>query len=406
MLNRTLKTIVSLIPFFWAVTLTAQMQEAYIESWTIQDKDFNLRQELARRVIDSANTWLTRDDITLPTARLDDPLQVIVLVSVDPATAKESRQLMKLVMGKIVVDRDFDRFLPRGILDSLVRRNCFWRNQQFRVLNEAWTPQEVVNYDPSRFRPAPYDLAFRAVDDVPPRQLSLFETSYKVGKELRGWIGLGYDDLGFPAASYGKIRAGAGWRNVKFWGEIPLPFGMEHTAFFARGLDATAGVGLSFEGESFGGALTWSDPAEAIGSAPLSGDTTWAFGRSALVHGAIPLGRWPLGDGYLRARLGLTYTQAVQRIHRSEGEVAMGTADDRFKALIRMEYGLANESGMLRRSIGLQLLTELSRNAWVATWREQFTDAIGLQATFFGTFGQREPYRPAFSVALSPVILF
>lgn len=387
-------------------TLGAQTQEAYVESWTIQDKDFNLRQELARRVIDSANTWLTRDDITLPTARLDDPLQVTVLVSVDPTTGKESRQLMRLVMGKIVVDRDFERFLPRGILDSLVRRNCFWRNQQFRVLNEAWTPQEIVNYDPSRFRPDPYDLTFRAVDDLPPRQLSLFEISYRTGKELRFWTGLGYDDLGFPGTSYGKIRAGAGWRNVRFWGEIPLPFGTEHTALFARGLDATAGVGLSFEGESFGGALTWSDPAEAIGNAPLSGDTTWAFGRSALVHGLVPLGRWPLGDGYLRTRLGLTYTQAVQRIHRSEGETVVGITDDRFKALIKMEYGLADDAGLLYRSIGLQLLTELSHNAWLVTWREQFTQAIGLQTILFGTFGKREPYRPSFSVALSPVIVF
>lgn len=389
-----------------AATLVAQPQEAYVESWTIQDKDFDLRQELARRVIDSANTWLTRDDITLPTARLDDPLQVTVLVSVDPATGKEFRQLMKLVMGKIVVDHDFERFLPRSILDSLVRRNCFWRNQQFRVLNEAWTPNEVVKYDPSNFRPDPYHLTFHASDNLPPRQVSLFETSYKAGKELRVWTGVGYNDLGFPAASYGKIRAGAGWRNVQFWGEIPLPFGVEHTAFFARGLDATAGVGLSFEGESFGGGLTWSDPTEAIGSAPLLGDTTWAFGRSALVYGLIPLGRWPLGDGYLRTRLGLTYTQAVQRIHRSEGDPVMGIPDDHFKALIKMEYGLVDDVGMLRRSIGMQLLTELSHNAWLVTWREQFTTAVGLQTTFFGAFGKREPYRPAFSVAFSPVILF
>jgi len=404
---KTIFSIISSILFaLCTATLAAQTQEAYLESWTIQDKDFDLRQELARRVIDSANTWLTRDDITLPTARLDDPLQVTVLVSVDPTTGKESRQLIKLVMGKIVVDRDFDRFLPQGILDSLVRRNCFWRNQQFRVLNEAWTPHDVMNYDPSHFRPDPFTLTFRAVDDLPPRQFSLFETSYKAGKELRFWTGVGYDELGFPAASYGKIRAGAGWRNVRFWGELPLPFGVASSAFFARGLDATAGVGLSFEGEAIGGALSWSDPTEAVGSAPLPGDTTWAFGRSALVHGVVPLGRWPLGDGYLRARLGLTYTQVVQRIHRNEGEPVMGIADDRFKALIRMEYGLADQSGMLRRSIGLQLLTELSHNAWCVTWREQFTTAIGLHATLFGAFGQREPYRPEFSVALSPVILF
>lgn len=405
-LTRGFHTVLLLLLLAPVATLVAQPQEAYVESWTIQDKDFDLRQELARRVIDSANTWRTRDDITLPTARLDDPLQVTVLVSVNPATGKESRQLMKLVMGKIVVDQDFERFLPRAILDSLVRRNCFWRNQQFRVLNEAWTPHDVVNYDPSNFRPDPYDLTFHASDNLPPRQLSLFETTYKTGKELRVWAGVGYDDLGFPAASYGKIRAGAGWRNVRFWGEIPLPFGMAHTALFARGLDATAGVGLSFEGESFGGALTWSDPTEAIGSAPLLGDTTWAFGRSALVYGLIPLGRWPLGDGYLRTRLGLTYTQAVQRIHRSEGEPVMGVADDHFKALIKMEYCLASDSGTLRRSVGLQLLTELSRNAWMLAWHEQFTDAIGLQTIFFGAFGAREPYRPEFSVALSPVIRF
>ena len=48
------------LPMIAALCRTAAAQEVYIASWTVQDPEFNLQQELAVDIIERANEWAQR----------------------------------------------------------------------------------------------------------------------------------------------------------------------------------------------------------------------------------------------------------------------------------------------------------------------------------------------------------
>lgn len=379
-------------------------QEVYRATWTVQDKSW-LRQDLAKRVIEAANDWLTRDNITNPTARLDDQLRITVAVDYLPETRKLHRKLIRLVMGTIVLEEDFENFLANSTIDSLVRPNCYWRDMKCQIVNPALWPYVLEDEDEFGTGRDDYDVAFNALETLPDKRIDINESSIKFGPDLRLWAGLGFEELGLPGLSYGKVRIGAAYQRMKFWGELPAPINTVGSRFFARGFDATVGVGLSFETDAFGGALTWSDPSGSFGTRAINGDTSYVLSRSALFYFPIPIGKSPVGDGYLRLKLGPGYMQTVGRVTRTDVP-AFDLTDDRIKLFARMEYASANSDGTLKRSVATELFSELARHSVILSWNEQLSPRFGVHVTVQGVLGKRDPYLPGFSVMFSPTISF
>src|SRR5207302_9040596 len=87
-----------------------------------------------------ANDWLTRDNPSAPTARLDDPVRVTVIGEVLPRTSIVQTRLAKLVIGTIVIDGQFEQFLDTATISSIIRRDHYWRDESYVVLNEAMAP--------------------------------------------------------------------------------------------------------------------------------------------------------------------------------------------------------------------------------------------------------------------------
>lgn len=382
----------------------AQGQEVYEESWTIS----GLHHPLARTIIAQANDWLTRDNNTAATARLDDPLRVTVVVYYDPTTRLRSAKLVRLVMGTIVIDNGFSDFLSTGTLDSLVRRNYFWHDATLTVINQELWPYAVRNYEPSLDNMDDYTAAFAAADRIPERRLDLFESSATVSPDVRLWAGLGFEELALPGFSYGKARVGIGYRQLKFWGELPSSILPSNTMLLDRRLDGTFGVGISFESDLLGGALTLSDPSEWFGTKAAESDTGYTIGRSALFYFIIPIGRSPVGEGYVRLKLGPGYIQTVRRVEHDKSPGAFGYSDDRFKLMGRLEYASAKLDGSLERSAAAELFTEFTRTSLLFSWNEQFSRTWGLHTSLalHGITGNRDPYLPPVSIMISPTFTF
>jgi len=398
-----LRHIVSLLLLLGCVAV-ARGQEVYEESWTLS----GLHEPLARNIIARANDWLTRDNNTAPTARLDDPLRVTVVVSYDPTTRHRSAKLVRLVMGTLVIDDGFSEFLRSSTLDSLVRRDYFWHDATLTVINEELWPYAARNYEPSIDRNGDYAAAFAAADRTPERKIDLFESSAALSPNLRIWAGLGFDELTLPGFSYGKARVGIGYRRLKLWGELPSSMFPSNTLLLDRRLDGTFGAGISFENDLFGGALTLSDPSGRFGTQALQSDTGYTIGRSALFYFIIPLGKSPIGEGFVRLKLGPGYIQTVRRVEHDDSPGAFGHGDDRFKLMGRFEYASARPDGSLERSATAELFTEFVRTSLLLSWNEQFSRTWGLRASvaLHGITGDRDPYLPPISFMFSPTITF
>ncbi len=373
-------------------------QEVYRASWLIQDRE-RLQQQIARSIIERANDWLTRDDPNAATARLDDPLRVSVTVDYQPASGGLTTRLTELVLGTIVIDHDFGAFLDSTTISSLVRRDHYWRDEKVTVINEALSPLPAGIGDSAVEMIGTASARSFAAAEAPPRyRISLEQTSLRLSPRLSVWAGLGFDELALPGLLYGRLRAGVTYDGFRVWGEVPASFGAAGAPLFARGFDGGFGAGLSFEMESFGGAITWSDPLQDIDTAaPASG---YLLGRSALFYGKLPISDAPVLGGYLRLKIGGAYLQSVRR--GTAGEVAGARLDDHFLPMARVEYASDIESGGLMHSAAIEALG----GNILLSYSQHFSDAFSARVTLsaHGLLGPREPYLPAYSLVISPVI--
>jgi hypothetical protein len=395
--NRSLALFALLILLASAERSTAQ--EVYRASWLIQDRG-RLQQEIARSIIARANDWLTRDNPNAPTARLDDPLRVTVVVEFVPATGGLNSRLARLALGPIVIEQGFDTFLDSATIVSLIRRDQFWRDETVTVANQALapfaTPAEDPSLDPLIGSAA---RAFAAAEAMPRTRIAFDESSLRITPRMHVWAGIGFEEMALPGFIYGRLRAGLSYDAFKVWGEIPAAAGSRENALFAHGLDGSFGAGLSFDLESFGGAVTWSDPLEQSAGEP--GEAGYLLGRTALFYGKIPITDAAIFGGYLRLKLGGGYLQTVAKSAR-ENDRDAPRMTDHFLPMARVEYAADPETAGLMHSGAIEILGD----NLVASYMQQLSGAFGvrLTASAHGLLSPLEPYLPSYSLIISPVI--
>lgn len=381
------------------VTGRATAQEVYRASWLIQDRG-KLQQEVARSIIERANDWLTRDNPNAPTARLDDPLRVTVVVEFIPATGKLNSRLARLVLGTIVIDHGFDNFLDSTTIASLIKRDQYWREESVTVTNEALSPLPAsISDSASELIGTQQARSFAAVEAMPVTRISLEQSSIRITQRLHAWAGLGFEELALPGFVYGRLRAGIVYDAFRIWGEVPAAAGARGTPLFARGYSGGFGAGLSFDMESFGGSITWSDPLQKDDRADTA-NAGYILGRSALFYGKIPL-ESPFFGGYLRLKVGGGYLQTVQRTYWSQGLEGVGLKDQ-FLPMARVEYASDIEAGGLMHAGALELFGD----NLLFTYLQQFSQSFGARVTLsaHGLLGALDPYLPPYSILISPVI--
>jgi hypothetical protein len=337
---------------------------------------------------------LTRDNPNAPIARLDDRVRVTVVKEyAQPAIGTTRSRLAKLVVGTIVIDNGFDQFLDSSLISRVIRRDYFWREETREAMNGLGdAPLDAV--DRSAYR-------FAEVDAAPGTRIALNESFVEINPDIYLFAGLGFEELGFPDATYGRLRVGAQSSGVRAWGEIPAPIGSADMPFFARALGASFGGGLSFSSERFYGAVSFSDPSRSTTNANRAEDSEFFLTKAALASFIIPFGRVSMFDVVARAFVGATYIDVQRNGPFGDRDSSLQPFAQRVRPMLRLELLGLDADASARRRIAL----ELSGTSLSLAWSEQFTPLFGLRvsAQANALFGDRPLYLPSYSIALSPV---
>jgi hypothetical protein len=378
------------------VSTAAGAQVVRQSSWLIQDPQHGLRQEIAERVVASADAWLTRETPDAPIARLDDRVRVTVVDEIDPASGQIRSRLAQLVLGTIVIDSSFNEFLDPGTISALVRRDHLWRDESIVEFTGNGEPERLLTV---RDLAAAYSEP--VATETPRVRVGLDETSFRISDGVRIFESLGYEAIALPGTSYGRVRAGVAYDRLQIWGELPLPIGTSTTPALARTIESAFGAGLAFDAEHFGGAITWSDAGSAVGASANAGDTLFALTRSALFAWTIPLPKLS-GADVLVLRVGGGYEQFVPMLAGS-GPRRELEAIDVPKLFVRGEYAMSVD-GLQRRDAA----AEIFGTSVVLSYHEQFTRLLGLRivGSVHGLIGDRPSYLPAYSVLFTPTLSF
>jgi hypothetical protein len=394
--------LVQIVLLIVAAGSAAQAQEVFRASWKIQDRSRGLEQQFARDIIERANDWLTSDDPNAPTARLDDPLRVTVIGEALPGGGRVRTRLRRLVLGSIAIDTGFTEFLDAVTIASLERRDHYWCDESVVVFNQALSPipgspDEIVA-DTSLLL---FERAF-SPDRTPRIKLGLNESSIVLAEDLYAWGGFGFEEIGLPDFSLGRARIGVAYDGLRIWAELPAPVGSLDNPFLARGYEGAYGVGLSFEEEWFGGAISGANTKEQIGSGASTEGARYFVSKAALAYGIVPIRLALFGDLPLRARLGLGYLEATPVPVPEDGAATtQGSPESGLKAFGRLEFASSADDG----SQAFKGSLELFGSSLVASYQQQISPLLGVRisAATHGVFGGRDPFLPAYSITLSPI---
>lgn len=381
-----------------ALYSSAAAQEVYIASWTIQDLEHSLQQELAVDIIERANEWLTRDNPEAPTARLDDRLRVTVVGEYIPTNGTVRARLQRLNVGGLILDERLQEFLDSTITAKILLRSYFWREESLTVLDSSLSPQ-FYKYERQAARnnaPPTYDKVFGAANAFD-QEKSLNHYAVPVTERGRIWGGIGHQEIGFPGLSYRRLRLGVESGGVRGWFEAPLPFSAG--TLFTGTNQAAAGVGLSFQLERFGGGVTWSDPYAVSGMAE---DTGYVMNASALLYGIIPIDYIAAANGWLRVKLGAGYLQGTQVVKDSTGAAVPGTAQDFPRLFARGEFVSLRKDGTKKWGADLQFFG----TSIAAAYYQSFSTTFGLEISgaVNGITGEHPPFLPEAALWITPVI--
>lgn len=379
-------------------------QEVYRASWTIQDKPRGLRQDLARQIIMKANDWLTRDDPSTPTARLDDILRVTVVGEVVPATGELETHLRRLELGSIVIDTSiagFHEFLDEETIASLIRRDHYWRDESVIVSDPFRSPvSATIDRTAADSSAALFERLFGG-GERPRARIALDESSIRVAPDMYVWGGFGFDEIALPDFSYGRARVGLAYNRLRIWGELPTPLGASDNLFLARGLEGAYGVGISFEERWLGAMVSGAAAPRGLTSSP-GGEQQYFISKAALLYGIIPIHVSFLPDIPLQAKIGLGYLQARELQTEDDGPpVPIGDGLNRLMPMVQLEYAQPTADGNGRRAV-----VELFGQSVRATYAQPITRVLGFRVTgaAHGVFGDRDPFLPRFSV--TPFVTF
>lgn len=388
-----------------ALSATLHAQEVFLASWSIQDLSRGLRQKLAEDIIERANDWLTRENPNAPTARTDALLRVTIVGELSGAGGGVHPRLHRLVLGTIAIDTSFNEFLDPATIASLERRDQYWCDESIVVYNQALSPIAAPPEEDLDSSALEYERTF-AAPRRPRLRLALDESSVRITPDLHLWAGLGYEEIALPGVSFGRVRAGVSYNQLKIWGELPAPIGNKSNAILARGLEGGAGLGVSFEKHGLGrivsgvgGAVSVAGADTVIGTPAAADDEGhYLLSKAALLYGILPIRLDLFGGATMQVKLGLGYTQASVIPTGFDGSTADTGA---FRLLARAEFASLAPEGYHRRIIAAQLFGK----SVMASWQEQLTPSLGFKITgaAHGLFGERAPYLPSYTISFTPI---
>lgn len=219
------------------VPARSEAQDVYVVEWTIQDPESQLLQDVASRTIDAINFWLTRENVAAQTVRLDDPLRITVIGRYQPRSGSIVEEIVRIRAGSILVEDDPHLYLSSGLIDTLLRRNYYWQEEQIDLVDPSLAPDYLHKRSQNS-----YGNGIRRVVEPPE-----FPADYQplVSLELPDrwtvWGDLGNHIAELPGLSYGRARIGVSRLFGGLWGELPL--GPDRGGVFGTSSRPTGGIG-------------------------------------------------------------------------------------------------------------------------------------------------------------------
>ncbi len=382
---------------FCAATLPTRAQEIYRVSWTLQETDGRLQQKLAAELLDSLNFRLTRENPEAQTVRLDDRLRITVTGLYDPLTDRISERIVSIQAGHLVFREDPGEFLDSVVVDSLLRRNYFWTEEEIEPLDGNLIPEyySTTRIADDRRLPPSYDDVF--LKDRMESRLSLTDSRYYFPNGLRVIAGFGFEEVGLPFLSYRRLRVGIEQSAFRTWYEAPV--GPDAGTILGGPNAAAHGAGFSFEHSFLGGNAIFSNVHHPYG---LESDTGYMLNKGATLYGTLPLLWFSPLKGWLRIKAGGGLLEQTRLLRDSTGAYAADASELIPRLFIRGEFRSVRSDGGLMRTGALQIFGETISVSWFERLTDQF--GITLGGTVRGLFGEPRPFEPRSTLWLSPVI--
>ena len=344
---------------FFVSVIQIRAQEVYHVSWILQDIDKGFQQQLASNVIDSLNLWLTRDNPEAATARQDDLLRITVSGLYNPLTDQISERIIQLKVGTYVITDDPSLFLDSILIDSLLRRNYYWRKETIDLLDQDLTPeyyQSTFSNDAPNY--PSYERTFSTYRAN--KKISLDETVIPLTFDTKLFAGLGFEETAMPLFSYHRARLGIEHGIFRAWYEAPLSLESFGSTFGGKNA-AAHGAGMSFTLDNLGGSATFSNQYKVYGT----NDTTPALmSKSVLLYGIQPISWVPFLEGWFRIKLGAGLVEETTLRKESGNQYVASTSSLLPRPFVRGELQSLQQDGTLRRRATLQIFGETLSLSW------------------------------------------
>lgn len=368
----------------------------------MQEKEFGLRQELARSIIRNANDYLTRDDPNGPVARLDDRLRVTVVGELTQSSGLVQNRLERLVMGTVVVDRNFDAFLDAPTVSRIVRRDYFWRDESVEIFDERLSPIQRSVVDSSLVRGRPWGIG--SVDEAfPTLRLAVDEALVRIDDRNYFFAGIGNEALALPMFTYGRTRVGLRRDELRAWCELPAAVGdINGAALVERGLDSRYGLGMSFDAPWIAGMVAGTFGETTYGRDATLNGTRYVMTIAGRVQAVVPI-RIP-GGVAARLKGGVGY-RAVDATSTDEPARDPLAGDDRFVAAGEIDVRSLSPRGHTSWQTSLGLFDQS------VVFTGELANIVGPLGVRFavsghGLFGRRDPWLPPYTLSILPTLTF
>lgn len=370
-------------------------QDVYVVEWTIQDPESQLLQDIASQTIDAINFWLTRENVAAQTVRLDDPLQITVIGRYQPRSGAIVEEIVRIRAGSILVEDDPHLYLSSGLIDTLLRRNYYWQEEQVDLVDPSLAP-EYLRYA-SEYS---YGPGIRRVVEPPE-----FPADYQpvltleLPSKWTVWGDIGNHIAELPGLSYGRARVGVSRLYGGFWGE--LPFDPIDGGVFGASSRPTGGIGgyLNLRGATISASLGLTRERDSTGR-----DDSVRLATSIVAYGTYSstdpvfgtmFGSVDLGGGLYE---GAYDNSTINGVSTERSELS-------FRPLVRLRlYPGVGRNDQVLRLISIQSsLWSLQAGASIRVLPNL---DIQVGGAVHGLIGDRAPFQPPATIWIMPAIRF
>ncbi len=366
-------------------------QEVYLLSWQIQAPRADLIQPIAARTIALVNLEVTKDDPSAPTARLDDRLELTVIGRIDLADGRILEEIVRIRAGSIVIESDPATYLPSSLIDSLVRRNYYWRRESLEAIDADLMPEEYATrlgkgpLPPRRFE----SNLWRLESERP-----LF--SVAVTPDVTTFVDVGIDEMLLPGLASNRVNLGIRYRDIAISMFGPHHLQINNAITGALSNDAGAAVSVRLGPTRFAGGVVFRKLSEGSSLPRLS---SWFHGAFSSTIGQ--LGTW-------RVRYDLGFNVAgTGALSDTVNERATERSSLSARPYARFQFDRNDFTGEESEERGLYLSSfgiASTGSAIMPSLSVAFTPTFGLElkGAFHNLIFDSEPLAPPIAIWLGP----